>query len=66
MEELAKTWGNLSLSEKESTSIILSDTQQRSLEFIIAAKFMTSRALNKDTVARTFKQLWRSTNGFQI
>ena len=55
MEELTKTWGNLSLSEKESTSIILPDTQQCFLEFILAAKFMTSRALNMDTVARTFK-----------
>lgn len=66
MEEQTKTWGNLSLSEKESTGIIVPDTQQHSLEFILNAKFMTSKALNMDAVARTFKQLWHSTNGFQI
>ena len=45
MEELTKIWGNLSLSKKESNGIILLDTQQRPSEFILAAKFMTSRAL---------------------
>lgn len=30
------------------------------------AKFMTPRFLNMDIVARTFKQIWRSTNGFSI
>lgn len=33
---------------------------------MLAAKFLTPRFLIMDVVARTFKQLWRSTNGFKI
>lgn len=30
------------------------------------AKFFTTRALNMDTIGRTFKQLWRCSKGFRI
>ena len=33
---------------------------------MLAAQFLTPRILNMEIVARTFKQLWRSTNGFKI
>lgn len=65
MEDLTTTWNNLSLSEKEHTSFILR-TDHRTREYMLAAKFLNPRFLIMDVVARTFKQLWRSTNGFKI
>ena len=46
----------VSLSTNENTGFVL-DRDQRSKEFILAAKFLTSRFLIMDVVARTFKQL---------
>ena len=65
MEELTKNWNNLTLSVREDTDFALPKVQQ-SEEYIIAAKFLTSRYLVMETVVRTFKQLWRSANGFKI
>lgn len=39
---------------------------QRKNEFMIAAKFLTTRALNMEDVGRTCKQLWRSCDGFKM
>ena len=33
---------------------------------MVAAKFFTTRFLQTEEVARTFRQLWRTTNGFKI
>ena len=65
MDDLTNSWNNLTLSDKEKTEFTLSK-DQRLGEFIIAAKFFTPRFLVMDGVVRTFKQLWRSTNGFKI
>ena len=65
MEDLAKKWNSLSLLEKEKTGFILQKDQQTG-EFMLAAQFLTPRFLNMEIMARTFKQLWRSTNGFKI
>jgi len=65
MEELTKNWNNLTLSIREDTGFALPKVQQ-SNEYIIAAKFLTSRYLLMEAVVRTFKQLWRSANGFKI
>ena len=40
--------------------------EQRSGEYFLAAQFLTPCFLNTEAMARTFKQLWRSTNGFTI
>ena len=65
MEDLAEQWSNFSLSEREKTGFVL-NKDHRTGEFIIAALFLTPRFLNMEAMARTFKQLWRSTNGFKI
>uniref|UniRef100_A0A7N2RAU6 DUF4283 domain-containing protein n=1 Tax=Quercus lobata TaxID=97700 RepID=A0A7N2RAU6_QUELO len=65
MEELASQWNNFSLSEKEKASYTFLK-EQRSGKFILAAEFLTPRFLNMEAMARTFKQLWRSTMGFKI
>ena len=65
MGELASQWSNLSLSEKETNGYMLMK-EQRFGEFLFVAKFLTLQVLNREVMARTFKQLWRSTNGFKI
>ena len=55
----------MSLSEKEQIEFILPEHHRKS-EFIIAAKFVTSRFLQMEAIARTFKQLWRTNGGFKI
>ena len=65
MEEITRSWNNLSLDEREGSRITLKNSL-RSSEFILAAKFLTRRAISMDAVARTFRQLWRSTAGFKI
>ena len=65
MEDLSKQWTKLSLLDKEGDKITLGKNRG-SNEHIIAAKFLTRRALNVDVVGRTFKPLWRAINGFTI
>ena len=65
MEELANQLTNFSLSEKETVGFTLSK-EQRSNEYLLVAQFLTPRFLNMEAMARTFKQLWRSTNRFTI
>ena len=65
MEELSKQWTKFSLLDREGDKITLGKNQG-SKEHIIAAKFLTRRALNVDAIARTFKPLWRAIKGFTI
>lgn len=65
MEDIAKSWNNLSLHEREGLDLTL-QTKLRSSEFIKATKFLIRRALNMEVVVRMFRQLWWSTNGFKI
>ena len=65
MEDFYSSWEKLSLSEKENMGFVLPNIPKRN-EFIIAAKFLTTRALNTEAVGRTFKQVWRCSDGFKI
>ena len=55
----------MSLSDKERQDFALPEDHRKG-EFVIAAKFLTSRFLQMEAVARTFKQIWRFNNGFRI
>ena len=65
MEELTKTWNSLTLSECEGNNLRIMEEQAKA-EFILAAKFLTKRALNIEAIAKTFTPIWRLKNGFKI
>ena len=63
--DLTRIWGNLNLSEMQDTGFVL-QSDQWSREIILAAMFLSSRFLSMEVMARTFKQIRRPTNGFQL
>ena len=65
MESLEGLWEKFSLSEHECQKVDLASTTTQPKSFL-AAKFLTRRALNVESVARTFKPLWRTDHGFSI
>ena len=65
MEDLTKQWTGLSISHREGPKFRLHNELAASV-FIIAAKFLTKRALNIDAIVTTFTPLWCSKNGFKI
>ena len=65
MEDLTRSWSCLTLSECEGSNLRISE-EQAVTEYILAAKFLTKRALNIDALAKTFTPLWKSVNGFKI
>ncbi|KAL0016646.1 hypothetical protein SO802_003715 [Lithocarpus litseifolius] len=65
MEDLAQSWKRLSLSDREGLGCCLTE-DERVHQFSIAAKFTTKRAINVDSIVRTFNPLWRAKKGFKI
>jgi len=65
MDELTIHCNGLSISDRERLTFDLKEDMAM-LEFIIAGKFYTRRALNMEAIASTFKPLWRSKNGFKV
>ena len=57
MDELTKQWKGLSLSQREGPKFQMR-LDLATTEYIIAAKFLTKRALNMDAIAATFQPLW--------
>ena len=56
MEELTKSWRDLSLSEREGPDLYIKE-EQAMPEFSLAAKFLTKHALNCEAIANTFQLL---------
>ena len=65
MENLVKRWGNLSLDDREGGDVKLNENDS-SKNVTIAAKFLTKRALNTESIIRTFNPIWRPKNGFKV
>ena len=65
MESLTKHWSNLSLNDREGGGVFLAKKRSSS-ECIIAAKFLTKRALNMEAIISMFNPLWRSKHGFEV
>ena len=53
IEDQAENWSRLTLSDREGPECCLTKDES-SLEFSIAAKFLTKRVLNVDIIIRTF------------
>lgn len=65
MDDLKKSQSCLTLSKQDGSDLRLTE-DEATLEFILAAKFLTKRALNIDAIANTFNPIWRSRNGFKV
>ena len=67
MDEVLSAWENLSLTAEESTKLSLTKSKNlKEKEYVLAAKFLTKRALNVEAIGRTFKPLWRARDEFKI
>ncbi|KAF3964505.1 hypothetical protein CMV_011216 [Castanea mollissima] len=67
MDDVLKDWRKLSLTSKEGEKVELKNFHfLEKNEHVLAARFMTRRALNVEAVGRTFKPLWRARKDFEI
>jgi len=62
MEELAKSWSCLTLSDVEGSHLSIKE-EDAVADFALATKFFTKRALNIEAIAKMFTSLWRMKNG---
>ena len=54
------------MEHRDIGSCLCWSSEDSTVEFSIAAKFLTKRALSVEVLARTFTPLWRVRNGFKI
>lgn len=67
MEDILYNWKKLSLTEDEDVKVSLSKSQnQQRKDYVLAAKFVTKRALNVEAIGQTFKPLWRAKKDFKV
>ena len=65
MESLKGLWEKFSLSNAERNTVDLLSTPNQPKSFLVA-KFLTQRSLNVESMACTFKPLWRTNHGFTV
>jgi hypothetical protein len=65
MENLTQQWERFSLPGKEEQYINMENSLEKP-EFTLAGRFLTKRVINLESVARTFRLLWRAVNGFRV
>nr|POE86241.1 hypothetical protein CFP56_07049 [Quercus suber] len=65
MDSILSSWNRFTLSDKETSHVHLTRRGDNP-EFVLAAKFLTKRALNVEAIGRTFKSLWKSRKEFKI
>lgn len=65
MDSLDGLWNKLSLSEAEEIGVSY-PKDEISHRYIFAAKFLTKQVVNIESVARTFRLLWRTEKEVQI
>uniref|UniRef100_A0A7N2LI42 DUF4283 domain-containing protein n=1 Tax=Quercus lobata TaxID=97700 RepID=A0A7N2LI42_QUELO len=65
MEEIENRWRKLSLSETEGRKVDLSK-ENKQTKAVLAAKFLTRRAVNIKAVTRTFQPIWRTRRNFDV
>ena len=66
MEDILIDWKRFSLLEEENNKITLDIENPTAKEVILAAKFMTRRALNIEAIGRTLNPLWKTQNCFEM
>ena len=58
MDDILYNWKKLSLKKEEDTKLSLSKSKNlRIKEFVLAAKFLTKRALNVEAIRHIFKPM---------
>ena len=65
MDDLTRSWKQLSLSDKEGKKLALAKNKKM-VEFVLAAKFLTKKNVSVDAVAKTFRPLWHMSSDFCI
>ena len=65
MESLSEKWEKFSLSEHEGNKFHMEEGESVQ-DYFLATRFFTSRVLNMEAIANTFKLLWRTCKGFEV
>ena len=65
MEDLTGQWANLSLNNRESTTVNLSDNEVGNSR-VLVAKYFIKRRINFEATTRTLKSMWRDGGNFDV
>ena len=63
MDDISGLWETFSLNDNEVSPFDFGPTEDDN-QFYLAARFMTTRVLNIESIVRTFRPLWRTFKGF--